>query len=277
MEKSYRETKDFLINKLIEDVSTQSTIKFKIDKSSLNEREELFNAVLLTCQALYKNKRLPDNLKTLLKKFGVKKSQSGWLCIDFGNFKGKFINANAIFKYVYCESKQCHKSAYHFIIDYKREDMKLKSGIIQYYDEVKGNLHSICTFKNEGEEYVFDGANFLLMNKMLYDKLFLFEEIQSLSREEVLKDKIDLEYKNLHHKGIIKSKSRYQPIKNQSNRLKRFSGLGFVIYLYNRNAIMNNNASVDDLEKDNNKALKLLNEKLIEIYGEDTFKYWDNF
>ena len=67
MEKSYRDTKEFLIEKLIEDIASQKQIELKIKEHSLTQREYLFNTISLTCKMLYHKKKLPDYLIEELK------------------------------------------------------------------------------------------------------------------------------------------------------------------------------------------------------------------
>lgn len=275
MKMTYKETKDNLTRQLIQNVSTGKDIKEKIDSSSLTQSESLFNVIFQVCSHLYENKKLPTATILELVKLGVAKSKAGWFLINNEIAKGRFINANAIFKTAYCESKECHKSAYQFMIDYRLENMKLRSGTIKPYEVGDGILHSIVTFNKGDREFVFDGAYYVVMDKQLYYSIFQFEDTQVLSRYTVMSDRIRLAQDNIISKPYLKENKKYKLVnpKSYANLSKRFSGMGFVIYLYNRDAFINKQTPIEQFEAENREALEQLNQKIQEIEGSDSFKF----
>lgn len=269
MKKTYQETKDYLIDKLIEDVSSEKSIRECIESFSLTFQEGIFNLISLTCKYLYSKKPLPQVLLNSLEDYGIKELYNGWFLVNNQSYQGRFINANAIFKDVFCKSKECHKAAYNFIIDFKQNDMFLRSGTIKPYRTGQPILHSICTFTNDEKEYVFDGSHAVLMEKNLYYAIFDFQEQQVLSRRAILHDRKCF----IKTSPLLKTTKKYSLTQDHENLTRSFSGMGFVIYLYNREAIMNSLKNITDLEKQNQEAVQVLNERLKNAYGESVDKF----
>lgn len=274
MDRSYKRTKEFLIKTILKNRSQEKDLRFRLINNKLTDKEHFLNFIHELCENLYYNIPIDENMKNQLEFFNIKKSFSGWFHVDNGFAKGNFINPNYIFQDVYCDIKQCHQTAYNFIVEHSMKDIKLLSGTIRPYEVGEGYLHSICSFKKDDIEYVFDGANFLLMDKNLYYKLFNFKEIQSLSRHTILKDKFLLSQKKINPKTILKNNAQYKLAKNFISISKRFSGMGFIIYLYDRQGyLLAAKAPIEELERKNNLALKELNDKVEETLGEDAYKY----
>lgn len=272
MKMTYEETKNFLTEQLVENISSQNIVRNRLISNSLSESEILFNAIVQTCKLSYKNNSLPNSFIKYINDLGIFKHKTGGFYIKNSLAIGKFFPANQVFKNVYCESEECHKVAYSFMMNFNLEDMELLSGRIRPYDMENGFLHSVCMFKQNGKEYVFDGAYYLVMEKDLYFKIFQFEKLHSMTRDVMLYDRVMLSSDDSVQDGILKSKTKYKPSKILS---KRFSGLGFVRYLYNRESFVKASKEIEleEFKKDNDLALEQLNQKLAEIEGKDAYQF----
>lgn len=274
MKLTYEDTKEYLTNQLLESVSKGNDENKEL-RNSLSQSEILFNVITKICKNLYNNQFIPINSLEEFSNYGIQLLNNGWFYIENKSLKGKFINVNAVFKNAYCESKECHKSAYLFMMDYNLEELKLRSGTINPYNYKEEILHSICTFKKGGNEYVFDGAYYLLMDKDFYYNLFKFNETQSLSRDTILIDRKTLSKKRITSNSKLKSNIRYRLAKSHIYLSRRFSGIGFVVYLYNREAFLDKSKKtpLSEFEKQNDLALEKLNNMIEEKEGEEARKF----
>lgn len=260
---TYEKTKEYIMNHYIKDTEYFFKLKKKLNNSSLTSKEELFLNVHYLCRQLYEGNDF--DVKEFLTMYNIKQCKNGWFYVkrDFG--EGYFINADAIFDNVDCEVQQCHSKAYLFALKYKGQDVVLVSGLINPYNIDDGILHSICIFKMNDKSYVFDGANFLIMEKNLYYDLFNFTEKQRITKTELMEDRILLSYAKIPNKSMLKTKEKLQRPKNYSLLSKRFEGLGFTIYLYDRKSTLKNKQPLNKLVKENRQAMKILEEKTKDI------------
>lgn len=271
--KSYRETKEYLTQQLIQNVSSEKEIKKYVLTHSLDKSERLYNAILQIGKRGYFNESLDTITIMACVEFNIKKLKSGWYYVNNDFAKGKFVNANKVLENVYCEAKECHQSAYQFMLEYDFQDLTLHSGTIKPYKVGSGILHSICTFKIDNHEYVFDGANYLIIDKKLYYDIFNFNELQRLSKKMVVEDRLAMARKDITAKGILKTTKKYNPVYDFENLCKRFSGMGFIMYLYNRDMFVGETMDVDDLERENIEAIDNLNKKINEMIGSDEYNF----
>ena len=228
------ESEKFLKKRLLEETSYSYYMYQKVKEHPLKEREVFCFMVRIFCKNLYFNKKESNPSYVNYFKKTVKKEKGGWYSINKPFGKGKFINANKLFKDVACEDSECHKCAYYFALEAPVKT-KLIFGSINPFRINNGLFHSICTFKLYDKEYVFDGANYMVMEKDLYYKVFNFMELQKISQEELIKDK-----EILSIKPTLKQNIRYK-YANVDILSKRFYGIGFLTYLYNRNDFLSNN------------------------------------
>lgn len=269
MKKSYEETKEFIFNQLLRNVFIDEIA----DSSLLDSREKLIRTIHVISEKIYKGAPLDKDDICFCNKFNIKKTSSGWFVVENEFITGKFINADSILGKGFCQKYECHKMSYNFALYSNYEEVRLNSGTIQPYNNGEEFLHSICTFKANEKEYVLDSAKFLIMDKESYYKLFRFKEIQSLSKKEIQKDRL-LIAQDLIGKGIAKTDKSYKLSTDNKNISKRFKGMGFVIYLYNREAFINNPKPINELEKENCLTRLKLLKKIQEIQEE---KNIDNF
>lgn len=269
MKMTYDETKNFISNQLLRNVYVDE----KIDSSLFNDRELLIKIICRLCENKFNDEVVNSQVLKDCRNYNIKKLSTGWFSVDNEIINGRFINANAIFRKACCKKYECHQTSYNFMLENLLENMQQRSGTIEPYNNEKF-LHSICTFTNNGKDYVFDGAKFLIMEKEAYFNLFKFNEIQSLTRRQIMMDRLKLAQEDIYPNGILKDKKLYRMATDYSNIAKRFSGMGFIIYLYNREAFMENQKPLKQLELENCKARDWLNEKIKEIKGENKI---DNF
>ncbi len=224
----------FLKERLKEEALYPFNFSKRIKSQSLNKREVLCLQLHTFCKNLYEGNPLPTNDdKQYFNKNFIKQS-NGWYLINKPYAKGMFINANAFLgDKIYCEEEKCHLSAYNFAL-HSSFSVDLSFGTINPFNIANGLFHSICIFNYDGKEMVFDGANYLIIEKELFDKIFNYKEIQKISKLTLIKDR-----KNLATKSIIKNNLKYKLV-NYKFLYSRFYGLGFITYLYNRADFLKN-------------------------------------
>ena len=218
--------------RLIEETSYPYFLSQKAERKELSDREKLCIALHIFCKWQY-DKITPTNLKyNRCIKDNFIPSKNGWYLIDGMQDKGRFICASRLFNEVFCQEGKCHLSAYYFALDSKLK-ADLIFGSINPFNINNGLFHSICLFKLNGQEFVFDGANYLVMNKELYYHLFNFKAIQYINKEDLIKDKAQL-----LKPAFLKDAKGYKLSKQGLG--KRFYGLGFMAYLYDRQDFFKN-------------------------------------
>lgn len=265
MKMTYDETKNFISNQLLRNIMVDETA----DDSLFDEREKLIKTICKLSEIMFYETTIDLQTVESCKKFNIKKLSTDWFVVDNKHAQGRFINANAIFKKSFCKKYECHQVSYNFMLENSFDEMMLKSGTIEPYNNNEKFLHSICTFKHNDKEYVFDGAKFLIMEKEMYFSMFKFKELQSLTKKDILSDRVKLAKKEISPNGILKKGERYKLCTDYSRIIKRFKGMGFVIYLYNREAFMQNEKPLKEFEKENCLACALLNQKIEEIQSEN--------
>ena len=228
------DSEKFLKRRLMEESSYSYYVYQKFKEHPFKEREVFYYMVRLFCKNLYFNKKETNQSYINYFKKTVKQEKGGWYSVDKPFGKGRFINANKVFKFVECEDFECHKCAYDFALEAPIKT-KLVFGSINPFRINNGLFHSICIFKLYDKEYVFDGSNYMVMEKDLYYKVFNFMELQKLSQEELLKDK-----EILSQEANLKQNIRYK-IANFDPLREKFYGIGFLTYLYNRKDFLSNN------------------------------------
>ncbi len=254
---AYDKTKRFLIEQAKKEPFYQIDYLRK-------KRERTFTESEIFCLNLcYLTKKISEkptffNPQPILRDMGVIRRPDGWFEVDKSFGKGRFINANAIFKNVLCEENACHDCAFSFASSY-HGDVKLKSGIINPYHLNSGILHSICEFEMGFRPYVFDGANFLVMDKDLYYALFDFHEIQTIGQRDLWQD-ISLISKASSFDAMVKSNRPYLPAKNWRALEKHFDGMGFLLYLYDRDASINSDLPPEKQAQRNKDDMQQLEE-----------------
>lgn len=218
--------------RLIEETSYPYFLSQKAERKELSDREKLCIALHIFCKWQY-DKITPTNLKyNRCIKDNFIPSKNGWYLIYGMQDKGRFICASRLFEEVFCQEGKCHLSAYYFALDSKLK-ADLIFGSINPFNINNGLFHSICLFKLNGQEFVFDGANYLVMNKELYYHLFNFKAIQHINKEDLIKDKAQLS-----KPAFLKDTKGYKLSKQGLG--KRFYGLGFMAYLYDRQDFFKN-------------------------------------
>lgn len=225
-------SEDFLKSRLIEESSYPLYLSERLKTKPLDERESFDIYLHSICKSLYEGmplkKKELDYIKSNFKK------QNGWYSIDKPFGKGSFINANAILGVqAYCQEEKCHTNAYKFATTY-HGDTCLVFGTINPFNINNGLFHSIVLFDYKGKEYVFDGANYVVMEKELYESVFKFQEIQRITKNVLLKDK-----RTIKTTACLKKNQKVKLIRYQS-LVRRFYGLGFIAYLYNRQDFLAN-------------------------------------
>lgn len=228
------DSETFLKKRLLEETSYSFDLSQKAKKEKLSDREVLCFMLHLFCKMQYMGYRI-NNL--VYKKYfdqNFIRGKRSWYNIKNYEGQGSFICASRLFKDVYCEETKCHLSAYYFALDSKI-NTNLIFGTINPFNINNGLFHSVCTFKIGSKDYVFDGSNYMIMNKGLYYKIFNFQPLQEISQADILKDRRDLSLK-----PYIKRAKPYKYVraKGISNR---FYGFGFMVYLYNRDDFLKNN------------------------------------
>lgn len=225
-------SEDFLKKRLIEESSYPLYLSERLKTKPLDERESFDIYLHNICKSLYEKTPLGQKELDYIK--ANLKLQNGWYCVDKSFGKGSFINANAILgKKVYCQEEKCHANAYKFATSYN-EDTCLIFGTINPFSINNGLFHSIVLFDYKGQEYVFDGANYVVMEKELYIRAFNFKEIQRIPKSVLLKDK-----RIIKTTACLKKNQKVKLIRYQS-LVRRFYGLGFIAYLYNRQDFLAN-------------------------------------
>lgn len=224
----------FLKRRLLEEPSYTYYAYQKAKEHPLKEREVFCFMVRVFCRLLFMGKKITDPRVANYFKKTVHKDKDGWYSVDKPFGQGRFINANKLFKNVKCGEAECHTCAYYFVLEAPVKS-KLVFGSINPFRINNGLFHSICTFKLYDKEYVFDGANYMVMDKDLYYRTFNFMELQKISQEELIKDK-----EILSAKPILKNAGSYK-FANIDVLSKRFYGIGFLTYLYNRDDFLQNN------------------------------------
>ena len=109
--------------------------------------------------------------------------------------------------------------------------------------------------------YVFDGANYLVMDKDLYYTLFDFREIQTIGQRVLWQD-ISLISKANPMDAMVKNNRPYLPVKNWRALEKHFDGMGFLLYLYDRDASINSELSPAKQAKRNKNDMSQLEESV---------------
>lgn len=239
------QTKEFIKNHLLNEVDLNNQLLSKMKNGSLDKRECFcFDLKHFCYEVTQQPFYLFSNGLSFVKEYGLSfNSANGWFCMNNDIGKGKFIPANYLFKKAPCDPKNCHKCSYIFALGYKLDEVSIKSGLLNPFNIGDGFLHSVCEFKYKNNLYVFDGANFLVMSKSLYNKVFNFKEIETITQNTIIKDFKDISYNK--DKPLLKSEKTYimgTPIKFNKTLLSKFSGLGFCLYLYNRNDFMKTNS-----------------------------------
>lgn len=228
------DSEKFLKKRLMEETSYSYYMYQKAKEHPLKEREVFCFMVRIFCKDLFFNKK-NNNLNYInYFKNTIKKEKDGWYSVHKSFGQGRFINANKLFKDVCCEEAECHKTAYYFALQSSLK-VKLVFGSINPFRINNGLFHTICTFKLYDKEYVFDGANYMVMEKDLYYKVFNFMELQKISQQELIEDK-----EKLSVKPFLKQNVCYKYV-NINTLNKRFYGIGFITYLYNRKDFLLNN------------------------------------
>lgn len=223
----------FLKKRLIEETSYSYYTYQKAMEHPLKEREVFCFMVPIFCKKLYYNEKVTSKVYKDYVNKNIKKEKDGWFSIDKVFGKGRFIPANRLFKDVDCEESECHKCAYYFALN-SQQKVKLVFGSINPFRINNGLFHSICTFKLYDKEYVFDASSYMVMEKDLYYKVFNFMEMQKISQEDIKKDRVILS-----KKPILKQERGYK-YANMDTLSKRFYGMGFLAYLYNRQDFLTN-------------------------------------
>lgn len=224
-------SENFIKESIKKEVELSQRLKERLKYHSLKGRELFCYEIPRLCEVFYRNDKAKELQSLDITKCKI--DDVPWMEINTSHYGGLFINANAIFgNKVYCHVGECHFSAYSFV--YKSKfPCKLNFGKINPYDMGDGLFHSIATFNVENKEFVFDGANYMVMSKDLYFKLFKFKPIQVLEKETIKQD-----YKNFA-RPTLKSNEGYMLGKsNMVNR--RFNAFGFITYLYDRNDFLEN-------------------------------------
>lgn len=167
---------------------------------------------------------------------------------------GNFISANKLFQNAPCSLAKCHRCAYIFALNYEG-NVELKAGMTNPFNSNNSFLHSVCEIKLDNEKYIFDGANFLVMSKELYYKIFHFQELTSITKKDLVDDYIELSLDNGKNKNIrnLTKTQNFYSLKNVFNKsLKnKFKGLSFCTYLYDRVGFMENyNKTIKIRDKD---------------------------
>ncbi len=225
-------SEDFLKSRLIEESSYPLYLSERLKTKPLDGRERFDIYLHNICKSLYEGKPLKEKELEYINK-NLKK-QNGWFVIDKSFGKGSFVNANAILgEQAYCQEEKCHTNAYKFATTY-HGDACLIFGTINPFNINNGLFHSIVLFDYNGEEYVFDGANYVVMEKGLYERVFNFQEIQRITKSVLLKDK-----RTIKTTACLKKNQKFKLIRHQA-LVRRFYGLGFIAYLNNRQDFLEN-------------------------------------
>jgi hypothetical protein len=253
---SYEKTRDCLVNKLIEGKNYQKKVDEKVKKFALTEKAMLCYSVRYICEKLYDDEIYDTELKDYIASNNIEEKENNWLYIkrDFG--EGRFINSNEIFENAFCKTNSCHSCAYRFVYFYKGDDAQLVSGVLDHINEGSGILHSIALFNLNGKEMVFDGANFMIMDKDLYYSLFNFKEISKINKTDLVSDMLKFSFSdNCEDKNKILKINQFSRRNGITSIPKKFSGLGFLIYLYNREAVVNDKCPDLIREQENLSAM----------------------
>ena len=248
---SYEKTKKFIIELAKKEVLYEIEFRKKQKYGDLSKQEEFCLNLFYFCKNLYENPCLVLDRYSMAK-LGIMGYRDGLFFINQEFGKGSFCNANAMIESVYCEEKECHSTAYSFVSNFEG-DVSIKSGIINPYHLDSGILHSICEFKRDNKTFVFDGANYLIMEKELYYKLYNFQCVQEIAKERLLKDVSAILKSST--KGLLKSGSVCKFIQDMSAVEKHFEGFGFMLYLYDRKTSMHLKGMGEQINKRNKEAM----------------------
>lgn len=228
------DSEKFLKKRLIEEASYSYYTYQKAKQHPLKEREVFCFMVRIFCENHYYNKKISNSSYINYFRKNIKKEKDGWYSVDKSFGKGRFVHANKLFKDVYCEEAMCHECAYYFALEAPIK-VELVFGSINPFRINNGVFHSICLFKLYDKEYVFDASSYMVMEKDLYYRVFNFMEMQKISQDDLIEDR-----KVLSQEPVLKQ-NRYYKYANMDALNKRFYGLGFLTYLYNRNDFLSNN------------------------------------
>lgn len=252
---SFEKTKKFVIELAKKEVLYEIEFSKKQQHGDLSKQEQFCLDLFYFCKDLYQMPTLDPDSYSLIK-LGVREIENGMYYIDQEFGRGHFCNANAMIADVYCEEKECHSTAYSFVSNYEGK-VSIKSGIINPYHLEYGIMHSICEFEKGGITYVFDGANYLIMEKDLYYKLYNFQCVQEISREKLLKDIVNIS--KAREKGSLKQRNLgYSMAQDLSAVEKHFEGFGFMLYLYDRKASISQKGSTVQINQRNKRAMEEL-------------------
>ena len=258
-------SENFIKQGLVDEVFYPYNLSKKMKSFSLSDKEICCYIISEFCKSLYnhepikKSKYYPYFVKYLSKK------SDGWFTLKGDLESGKFVNANKFFgPRIHCEENECHLCSYYFVLNSKIPT-KLVFGLINPFNLKDGLFHSIGLFKRNGKEYVFDGANYLVMDKDLYYNLYNFTPLQVLDCKQIKNDKRRLD------SPVLKKNIAYK-LANIDLLYKRFYGFGFMAYLYNRKDFLantdnqiNNFKDVIKDYKQFEQKIKILKEK---VYGQ---------
>ncbi len=254
---AYDKTKHFIIEQ-----SKLETL-YQIDYLKKKKAKGFTEQEIFCLNLCFLTKKLSErpflfNTAPIIQDMGIQRTPDGWFCVEKDYGKGRFINANALFKNVLCEEKACHDCAFAFASSYQGR-VSLKSGVINPYHLTSGILHSICEFERNFSTYVFDGANYLVMDRDLYYSLFNFTEIQTIGQQDLWED-IHLFSRTHGTPEFLKNNRPYLPPRNWKNVEKHFEGMGFLLYLYDRDASVNSDLSLAKQVERNKKDMVQLEE-----------------
>ena len=257
------QSEKFLKKRLLSEPSYEYNLNLKIKKGLLTDKEALCLYIHTFCKNQYNHYR-PKKAISYNKYFT--RGKDGWYHVDMPDLKGRFKSANRYFdNKVYCEEANCHACAYSFVLNFEG-DTTLILGSINPFNLKNGLLHSVCIFTLNGEEYVFDGGHYLVMERSLYYQIFNFIEYQKLSKEEILQD-LD----NFAVKPRLKQ-NKFLKLWRANELSAKFYGFGFLTYLFDRQDYLDNyqkqNDNFSKVVRDYNKFEEKL-EKLENKYKVD--------
>ena len=225
-------SEQYLKERLLNEAKYPYYLSQRLKTMPLDNREAFCVQLHQFCKNLYEGNVVNKHSQNFNNK--LIKQSDGWYHVKESFGEGKFINANNLLgKKIYCRESNCHLSAYNFALNFKGK-IDIVFGTINPFNLKEGLFHSVCEFKLNNKELIFDGANYVVMDKALFIELFRFNALQRISKNELIKDK-----KELSSKTVIKNKKPYK-IAQIKLLIERFYGLGFLVYLYNRQDFLEN-------------------------------------